>query len=457
MKVLTNDTKRALSFVLLTLIPAVTALAFTETFYIAQGGDGSSPKAGNTATAWDADDFSNSSNWAGSDAVDGKIGPNDLVVFLGASGTLTGSGGEVLKLHRSGLSGRPITLRGSTDHRAIVDGQAQRRALNANNIDNLVVEGIDFTRGKGFTMDAWDSNNVVFRDIRVSKSDGVNFYWHGDNVTIQNSEFFDSETSHGVYLESRNALVEHSYFHGNGMQGVHINAGNYLITGVVIRYNLFQNNGWADISNFDGHGNQIYGNVFHRTDSSLYMGIVISGDGTTYSAKDVDIFNNTFYGSFEACIYLHGEKTTGTRIRNNVFVLKNRPGSQFFVAKALGSSTVAAMSNNIYFDGTTDGSAEWMWTTGSTDYAQTLSQWQSLTGMDLDSSQTDPMLRNASSGDFALSSGSPAIDAGISLGLTMDRTGTSVPQGSGPDIGAFEFVGQPMPPQAPSGLRIMTN
>ena len=41
--------------------------------------------------------------------------------------------------------------------------------------------------------------------------------------------------------------------------------------------------------------------------------------------------------------------------------------------------------------------------------------------------------------DFALGSGSAAIDQGEDLGFSSDFIQTPVPQGTGPDIGAYEF------------------
>ena len=50
----------------------------------------------------------------------------------------------------------------------------------------------------------------------------------------------------------------------------------------------------------------------------------------------------------------------------------------------------------------------------------------------------DPLL-NA---DYHLSSGSPAIDAGVDTGVTRDIDGEARPNGFGYDVGADEFVGQ---------------
>jgi hypothetical protein len=41
--------------------------------------------------------------------------------------------------------------------------------------------------------------------------------------------------------------------------------------------------------------------------------------------------------------------------------------------------------------------------------------------------------------DFMIKAGSPAINKGLSIGYTTDFAGTVIPQGTAPDIGAFEF------------------
>ena len=55
----------------------------------------------------------------------------------------------------------------------------------------------------------------------------------------------------------------------------------------------------------------------------------------------------------------------------------------------------------------------------------------------------DPAFVDAENGDFRLTSGSPAINAGMVVTeplIAVDRAGTPVPQGDAPDIGAFEYV-----------------
>ena len=59
-----------------------------------------------------------------------------------------------------------------------------------------------------------------------------------------------------------------------------------------------------------------------------------------------------------------------------------------------------------------------------------------------------PLFVDAEGGDYHLTAGSPCIDAGTDVGLTLDIEGVPVPQGAEPDIGAFEFVYPNDPPVA---------
>ena len=68
----------------------------------------------------------------------------------------------------------------------------------------------------------------------------------------------------------------------------------------------------------------------------------------------------------------------------------------------------------------------------------------------------NPLFVDASADNYRLQSGSPAIDAGANVGVTVDLTGNSRPQGAAPDLGAYEAgSGAPAPPpviQPPTNL-----
>ena len=67
----------------------------------------------------------------------------------------------------------------------------------------------------------------------------------------------------------------------------------------------------------------------------------------------------------------------------------------------------------------------------------TISAWQSATGYETNSNYADPLFTNYTAGDYSLQSGSPAINSGTFVGLTIDLRCNPVPSTS-PDIGAFQ-------------------
>ena len=51
---------------------------------------------------------------------------------------------------------------------------------------------------------------------------------------------------------------------------------------------------------------------------------------------------------------------------------------------------------------------------------------------------TDPKMIDSDPTGFAPKAGSPAVDHGTDAGYSKDFSGTPIPQGAAPDIGAFE-------------------
>ena len=161
---------------------------------------------------------------------------------------------------------------------------------------------------------------------------------------------------------------------------------------------------------------QIYNNLF-RASSSLTNGRVALKD-----AQNVRIYGNYFEGPGNA---IHEENggaggSSGTQAVNNIFVNVDSP-----FALGPGPSTWSTRDYNAY--------------------------WNTPAGPDTHKITSNPMLNSS----YVPQLGSPLIDAGTALAATyaVDRTGTPRPQGSGWDIGPYEFTtGTASAPAPPTQL-----
>jgi parallel beta-helix repeat protein len=133
------------------------------------------------------------------------------------------------------------------------------------------------------------------------------------------------------------------------------------------------------------------------------FGIWLTGENT----RDVNVYNNTVYGNGDAGIAFRSDMRN-VSIKNNI--IANNAGRH--INNSQGAMNVL-VDCNLYFPSP-------MNIVGVTDS-------QPVFG--------DPLFAAAGLGDFHLTSKSPAIDAGIDVGLPF--------VGTAPDLGAFEFSSGP--------------
>ena len=127
--------------------------------------------------------------------------------------------------------------------------------------------------------------------------------------------------------------------------------------------------------------------------------------------------------------------------RNNI-ILNSRYKHVDFVASTM-ARYIENFDYNLYYPDTGTKFGR-----GHNDYD--FAEWQALskTGSTFDphSIVADPLFVDPENGNFHLWSDSPAINAGVDVGLTQDFDGNPVPQGPAPDIGAYESVVDPSNP-----------
>jgi PKD repeat protein len=166
---------------------------------------------------------------------------------------------------------------------------------------------------------------------------------------------------------------------------------------------------------------KFYNNVAYNCGTSFYFS---RQSGTTYSLK-IELKNNIsinptlYHVYFQDPNHAAGTGDTNCRIISDYNIFYPLSGEQFFFQDSSGYR---------YYN---------------------FAGWKALSRpgctFDPQSRAQDPQFINLSGSfsrdsDFQLQSSSPAIDAGVNVGISQDRLGTPIPQGFAPDIGVYEYI-----------------
>ncbi|MFN8240012.1 MAG: right-handed parallel beta-helix repeat-containing protein [Bacteroidales bacterium] len=265
-----------------------------------------------------------------------------------------------------------------------------------------------------------------------------------------------------------NVIIEYNRFHhGWHTTGVDCNnAGNHLITDIIIRNNLFDNVPDRIVDRHNSNdifiANQspgdgvvkniyIYNNIFRNT-----QGSAVKFEAVT----DVHVLNNTFYGvdptlsSFQGLVVATNGKNFN--IRNNIFYNNcdhsfNKDFYNLYYNDSWPPFEYPAgwsVDNNLYY--TTDKATDFMffWIPSKPAYEARykMIHWElykQAEKQDLHSpAPADPMFIDAVNGNYALQKGSPAIGKGVKIDLvTKDFYGN--PMNNPPDLGAIQYGSVP--------------
>src|SRR5262245_2788233 len=341
------------------------------------------------------------------------VNPGNTVIVEDGVYTYSGSnqcGKTIVCLTRGGAPGQLVTFKSRNKWGARVDGQ------NGVAADGFGFGGANYVRIQDFEIygvanaaSGGASGIDAFSSGRFSEIIGNHIHDNGHVCTDT------SQGQNGIYIEQNNVLVEGNLIHDigrliPGQQGCqpgndfyqHHDHGIYHSGGddVTIRNNIIYNikGGWA---------------VHVYPNSRARMNIL----NNTFA------FTNQYQGKYGAIIIFDGMTVSDSNISNNIFYLVNTAAIYVGGSSAPSFSNVR-VRNNIVSNGA-------------------ILRADSSVGSGLtlinNRENADPGLVNPTGSDFHLRANSLAIDSGATVPVPTDYEGRARPQGSGYDIGAYEY------------------
>jgi parallel beta-helix repeat protein len=357
---------------------------------------------------------------------------------------------------QNGTASAPITFHAEPG--AIIAGRNNKTAdaIDLEGASYIIVEGFTITNPSSAITRAGirsvTNNNVIIRNNNV---DGMGtwgiFTAFSDDILIENNTASHSQTQHGIYVSnsSQRPIVRGNTLFGNYSCGLHMNGdvsqgGIGVITGALVEDNIIYDNGAGGGSgiNCDGVQNSRFQNNLiydeHASGISLYQ-----IDAAHPSTGNVIVNNTIIIASDGRWAVNIQDASAGNLVYNNILLNQNPSHGSIDISS--DSLSGFASDYNAVMDRFTP----------DDNHFDTLAQWQSATGQDLHSfiGTESQLFTNAANNNFTLSSASPAIDAGASSSSpnqppAYDLLNNPRPQGTGYDLGAYEFSqsGTPVDP-----------
>ena len=358
--------------------------------------------------------------------------------------------------------------------------------IESNDVSGIYPDGTNYgsysgqNSGDAGLMDIDGSHNDIFRSNNVHdflNYDGRGIWTQGythDNLIESNTVTNIVNTggiSQSIDLDGAGSIEWNQTVRGNTVVG-----NNYVgiqlenVFNSVLENNVIQNTGSAGIIDInygsdvgcpavgtkgnpygDSNGNgtckdEITNNIIRQNLITTtgnwgwgYGGIV------NWGAEGVKVLSNTLYSastSGNASInYQDSTYYAGEVIQDNIVASGNGP----VICSQAGLGVFTADDHNLLYNAkSTNIYATGSGCTGS----NTLGSYQSAAGKGIGSLQANPVF--VSTNDFHLTSGSPAIDYALNIGLVSDLDGNVRPLGAGFDMGAYEFQAQPKSPSTPT-------
>ena len=318
-----------------------------------------------------------------------------------------------------------VTLRSGSHDCLVYNVEASYNGPSGVGIGNWFVNSDDNEISNCYCHDNYGSG--ITNHGAEATPDGPDGTWIHHNDSSENGGKGISNTL------TTNTILEYNEVYGNGTadssngDGIRFSAGDLETpwgTNNICRYNLVYDNKCRGINFTLEIDPQCYYNILTNNGSEGHNSIVFWGyDGG-------EIYNNVVYNAYQYALVMGDCQDANVIVKNNIFHTSQTRTAGIYLYDNAASKHIS--DYNFIYGETYFGKIE----TGGD---KNLADWQTATSQDANSSVADPLLTDPANDDFTLQVGSPCIDAGTDVGLTQDYLGNTVPQGSAPEMGAYEY------------------
>lgn len=356
-----------------------------------------------------------------------------------------------INLAASGTADQPITLRALPRHGAIVNPKGNNPALGSRGRHYIVIDGfvLDNNGTKGIavfgTSESSQVKGVVIQNNIIRNVTNSHPYDNTDGIRIEDA--YGTVVRNNVIHDIRNGDMSANaagvkmYRTTNSI--VENNEIYKAATGIIDKQkglnNIFRRNYIHDCnavgiymktkSGAPTRGLKVYENIIDRCSKSA----LVEQNGSDAVVDNIKVYNNVFANYREAAMNPAKEAAAGkVYIWNNIFYRTTAPSVGDFFTYNDPVTTVGLMDYNMYVGGT-----KFVLGRYKTNRSfSSLSGWSSASGFDKHSLVGDSVFINAGSGNYKLSPGSQAINAGTSTGIS-----TGQPMNMGAYLAGNEVIG----------------
>lgn len=277
--------------------------------------------------------------------------------------------------------------------------------ITNNYIQNPIQSAIKI--GWGYSSNITIEKNLVIRTNGTAWQEMISVS-NGHNVEVKNNYVMQNNKGEGIDFKdgTSDSSIHHNLVENTYAVGIYIDSYSSIPS-----------------SNID-----VYGNIVHDAGFGAATGAYIMGNEYGELTTNVKFFNNIAYNSYIGFGLGYYGYLGHVPQYKDVYFINNTSynnGNRNFLFGMVGTNIV--IRNNIGYKGTPYSGEGQIHTVDH-------NSWDIFPGQ-------DPKFINESSYDFHLKSDSPAINKGSSINApSTDFDGIIRPQGTGYDIGAYEYV-----------------